>query len=166
MEVATTLLNDYELKRLKAIMPIFPSTREQVEEMFLDHFTKHTESRYGFAITTREEQRYIGWCGYMDRNSVHNTVEVAIAITDREYWGKGYGTDALRVLICFLFHELNVRKIMLTVHGYNERAIRCYKRIGFQEEGCLRKHRYYGGEYCDDIIMGLFREEYIETHVN
>jgi RimJ/RimL family protein N-acetyltransferase len=161
MEKAARFLNDYELQKLKDKGVVFPSSNEEIEAIFLDMFSKHREKQYGFAIEALDSGEYIGWCGYTDRKVVFRTAEVGIGIFNKEYWGKGYGTDALKTLIRFLFNELNLRKIMLNVYDFNERGIRCYKKIGFVEEGRLRKQIYRGGEYHDMIVMGLFREEFI-----
>lgn len=152
--------NDYKLQKFKAVGAVFPKSNEEIDNFFLNIFSKNKEKQYGFAIETREEGEYIGWCGYMNRNTTNGTVEVGIAIYNEQYWGKGYGTDALRALIRFLFNELNTRKVLLHVNDFNERGINSYKKIGFVEEGRLRNQVYRGGEYHDEIIMGLFREEF------
>jgi RimJ/RimL family protein N-acetyltransferase len=162
METANRFLNEYDLQQLKSKEAIFPQSIDEVENFFLNAFSKNRALQYAFAIESLEDKRYIGWCGYMNRSTSNGTVEVGIAIYDKKLWGKGYGTDALRVLIKFLFDELNVRKIMLNVYDYNERGISSYKKIGFVEEGRLRKQVYRGGKYHDSIIMGLFREEFVD----
>lgn len=160
VEKAHKSFNDYELQKFKWSGAIFPWSQQQTEEFLFNHYEKHKQRQYGFAIETIEDGNYIGWCGYKNRNDVNGTAEVAIAIVDKEYWGKGYGTDAMRTLIKFLFVELNLRKVILYVSQINERGIKSYKKIGFVEEGRLRKQDYRGGKYYDSIIMGLFREEF------
>jgi RimJ/RimL family protein N-acetyltransferase len=166
IELAANFLNDYEVKKLKTPGTIFPSTYEETEEFFLNKYTKNKESRYGFAIATKDTNEYIGWCGYLNLNRMNNVAEIGIAIGNKSYWGKGYGTDALNILLRFLFNELNVRKISLDVHDFNERAINSYKKVGFKEEGRLRQEGYVGGEYCDIVKMGLFRQEFVDPSKN
>jgi GNAT superfamily N-acetyltransferase len=60
---------------------------------------------------------------------------LGIMIGDRAYWGRGYGRDAVRVLLSYAFHYLGARRIVLTTHARNERALRCYRACGFVEEG-------------------------------
>ena len=66
---------------------------------------------------------------------------------DKEYWSKGYGSDALKLLIKFIFEEVNMNKIKLKVFSFNNRAIACYKKVGFKEEGILKKELYRSGKY-------------------
>ncbi len=70
-------------------------------------------------------------------------------IGDREYWGRSYGRDAVRLLLEYGFHHVGTRRIALTTHAKNERAIRCYLACGFMEEGRPRKVAWVKGEYVD-----------------
>ena len=81
---------------------------------------------------------------------------------DKDYWGRDYGSDALKVLIKFIFEEVNMDKIKLGVFSFNARAIACYKKIGFIEEGILKKELYRNGKYNDITLMALFKEDYKE----
>ena len=83
-------------------------------------------------------------------------------IGDKDYWGKGYGSDALKVLIRFIFEEVNIYKIKLNVFSFNKRAISCYKKLGFKEEGILKDELYRNGKYFDIIPMALFKEDFIK----
>jgi RimJ/RimL family protein N-acetyltransferase len=91
---------------------------------------------------------------------VSGTAWVGIGIGDPDYWGKGYGTDALRLLVGFGFGQLNLRRISLNVFGYNQRAVKSYLKCGFKEEGRLRQWMLRGGERHDLIFMGILREEW------
>ncbi len=86
--------------------------------------------------------------------------ELGIAIGDKAYWSKGYGTDAMRVLLRFGFDEMNLHRIELTVDARNERARACYRKCGFVDEARLRQHRYAGGAYHDVLWMGILRDEW------
>jgi RimJ/RimL family protein N-acetyltransferase len=85
---------------------------------------------------------------------------VGIFIGDKNYWGKGYGTDAMSVLVKFIFEQMNIHKVKLNVFSYNERAIKSYEKCGFKVEGVLRQEIFRDGKYYDEIIMGLLKEEY------
>jgi RimJ/RimL family protein N-acetyltransferase len=87
---------------------------------------------------------------------------VGIGIGEREYWGKGYGSDAMNVLLDFAFGSLNLKRISLTVFEYNERAIKSYLKVGFREEGRMRQWMQRAGERYDLIFMGILREEWEE----
>jgi RimJ/RimL family protein N-acetyltransferase len=81
-------------------------------------------------------------------------------IGEREYWGKGYGTDAMNLLTRYAFMELNLHRVSLGVHSYNTRALRCYEKAGFRTEGAIRGETFREGRRSDDIYMGILRREW------
>ena len=114
----------------------------------------------GRFIILNEEQKPIGTIGYRDVNIPARSAVLFIIIGEQEYWEKGYGTDALRVLAEYLFFQWNFNRLSLDLWDGNIRAQKAYEKIGFKVEGRLRQARYVLGEYRDAIIMGLLREEY------
>ena len=78
----------------------------------------------------------------------------------RTYWGKGYGADATRLLLEYAFTLLNLNSVMLGVFAFNERAIACYRRVGFREIGRRRQARIIGGQKHDAILMDILAEEF------
>ena len=103
---------------------------------------------------------HLGSCGYHSLDWRNRSGEVGIAIGLREYWGRGYGTDAMRTLIGWGFDTLNLNRIHLRVFSDNARAIRCYEKVGFQTEGRLRQDNFHNGAYRDTLIMAILREEW------
>ena len=81
------------------------------------------------------------------------------SIGDKDYWGRGYGREAVSLLLDYAFRVRNLRRVWLEVHAANERAIRAYKACGFVEEGRMREHVWLAGRYVDNVIMGVLREE-------
>jgi len=137
--------------------PPFPPTRKD-EQNFIDSNSMMKET-YNFAIETLDGQ-YIGGCGIPKIGWVSRVAMVGIWIGKEEFQGKGYGSDAMRVLCKFLYEQINVRKIALTVYGFNKRAIRSYEKVGFKVEGQLRDAMYRNGSYHDVIWMGMFQDEF------
>ncbi len=132
------------------------STREWLErELYKDPpgFTM-------FAIHTLEEDKLVGEVGFEDGELPDGETFVALGIGDRENWGKGFGTDALRVILRWAFTERNLQRISLTVSEYNARAVRSYLKAGFVEEGRLRSYENRAGRRYDLIYMGILREEW------
>src|SRR6266508_3074319 len=80
----------------------------------------------------------------------------------RAHWDNGYGTDAVRVASRFGFREMNLQRLYLHVFDTNPRGIRAYEKVGFKEEGRLRRGQFMGGRYVDVIVMGLLAEDLIE----
>lgn len=103
----------------------------------------------------------VGFITYKESNYCNKIYSIGITIGSN-YWGRKYGQDAIKTLLRYLFGELNVIKIELEVIKSNLRAINCYKKCGFIEEGIKRNKVCIEGEYVDTIIMGILREEAID----
>ena len=116
-----------------------------------------------FIIET-EEGIPIGRIFYEYLDIKHNRTELGILIGEKEYWGKGYGTDAIIAFLDYLFNELGLHRVYLHVQSHNTRASRCYKKCGFIQEGILRHNGFARGEYYDDLIMGILRDEFNQRH--
>ncbi len=118
-------------------------------------------------ITTHDDEGRelaIGRIGYVDLERRNRHTEIAIMIGERDYWGRGYGSDALIAYLGYLFHEMNLHKVWLRVESFNPRAQRAYEKCGFQRDGVFREHTYLGGQYHDSIIMSLTEDEYRAQH--
>jgi len=113
-----------------------------------------------FLIRTVQGDKTIGLIGLDGIRWVHGDAWVGIGLGEREYWGKGYGTDAMLILQRYAFLELNLHRLSLTVFEYNERAMSSYKKAGFTEEGRARQYLNRNGERYDMIFMGILREEW------
>lgn len=91
----------------------------------------------------------------------HRYGEMVITI-DRAYQGQGYGRDAIQVILRYGFIHLELHRIEIKVYSFNERALYLYRSSGFSEEGLLRERIQRNGEYYDQIIMSILREEYLQ----
>ena len=154
---AVEMVNDSELKRLLVTGIPFPMTSWEEEEWVKSQ--KGTETgEYNFAIEDKQTKKYIGGCGIQKVNWLARTATVGIMIGDKEYWGKGYGTDAMKVLMDFIFNNMNINKIKLAVFSFNKRAQKSYEKCGFIVEGVLKDELFKGGKYYDEIVMAAFRK--------
>jgi len=120
---------------------------------------------YFFSIRTVAEDRLIGDLGLDIVDWSGRDAFVGLGLGETEYWGKGYGTDIMNVLLRFAFTEINLRRVTLTVFEYNPRAIRSYEKTGFSHEGRLRKVINKEGRRWDILFMGILREEWMEKNV-
>lgn len=123
-------------------------------------FDKDIESEDRSWFIIEVDGKVIGTVGLHHRDRRVQTAALGIAIYDREYLGRGYGRDAINTLFTWAFQIQNYRRIWLETWATNGRAIRCYQALGFVEEGRLREHAYYNGEYFDVVQMGLMRSEW------
>lgn len=160
IKLAQDYMNDPEIKRL--LHPGIPYLYTFEDEQKWFDSLSATNDIYNFAIETLEGNKYIGGCGLNKINWKNSVAEVGIFIGDKDKWGKGYGTDAMRILIRFIFEQMNINKIKLNVFSFNQRAIKSYEKCGFKMEGVLRQEVFKDGKYYDDIVMGILKEEYIE----
>jgi RimJ/RimL family protein N-acetyltransferase len=86
---------------------------------------------------------------------------MGVSIGDRDYWGRGFGTDAVRLIVQYGFLELDLRRISLGLHAYNERALKSYEKCGFKMEGRMRGEGWRDGVHYDSFWMGILREEWL-----
>ncbi|MHA2423392.1 MAG: GNAT family N-acetyltransferase [Candidatus Thorarchaeota archaeon] len=111
-----------------------------------------------FAIERISDGEMIGSLGLHDIDWLSQTCVLGIAIYPKKNWEKGYGTEALELLIDFGWTHLNLRRIELGVHDHNPRAKHVYEKLGFKVYGTAHQKYYMDGRYVDTIYMELFRE--------
>lgn len=157
IEKAKEFLNDFEVRKNLQIGVPYPYTLEDEEKWYSS--VSAVKDTYTFALETLEGL-YIGGCGINQIDWKNRKAVIGIFIGDKEYWSKGYGSDAINTLVKFIFEEINVNKIALCVYSFNERAIKCYEKCGFTREGVLREELFRQGKYHDEILMSLLRREY------
>jgi len=133
------------------------------EERFLRDRPANDFANTVLAIETKDGT-HIGNIGLHQGNAEDRRAALGIMIGDKDHWSQGYGGDAIVTLLRFAFHDMNLHRVFLHVFEYNERAIACYKRCGFREEGRLRQDRFKDGRYWDALVMGILREEFEELH--
>jgi len=121
---------------------------------------KISKEGYNFAIVELDEDELIGNCGLMDVNMKHRKAELGIFIGNKDYWNKGFGKEAVKLLLDYGFNLLNLHNIYLRVHSFNKRAVKCYKSCGFKEIGRRREAYIVGKEKYDDIYMDILATEF------
>lgn len=139
--------------------PPMPQSLARFEAEFNAQVSSGGRDDAGFVIEA--DGLCIGQCGLFAFDHVARTCELGIAIGDQGYWGKGYGREAVTLLVHYGFQYRNMHKIHLRVHAHNGRAIRAYQLCGFMEEGRLRQHVWSDGAYDDLLLMGRLREEWL-----
>lgn len=154
-------MRDSEFVRLLATDPArlfsVDKYKEWIEKDYVEE--QKTEELF-FMISTLKENRTIGLIGLDGIRLNHDDAWIAIGLGERDYWGKGYGTDAMHIILRYAFHELNLHRLSLSVFEYNQRAIRSYEKVGFVEEGRARRFLNRDGQRYDMIFMGIQRAEW------
>jgi RimJ/RimL family protein N-acetyltransferase len=149
-------INDPETRRFLAMR--FPLSMTEEEEWWEN--LPNRKNDHIFAIEA-EDGTHIGNIGLHSVERENRRAMIGIMIGEKGYWGQGYGTDAIKAMLGWAFNYLNLNRVYLTVYAYNERAIRSYEKCGFQHEGTMRQARYADGQYHDELMMGLLREEFL-----
>jgi RimJ/RimL family protein N-acetyltransferase len=138
--------------------PPMPQALDRVRADFDREAAKGGRDGATFAIET--DGVCIGVCGLSHINETARTAELGIGIGGPAYWRRGYGREAVRLLLDYAFRLRNFRRVWLWVHADNERAIAAYRASGFVEEGRLREHVWSAGRYVDAVYMGVLRDDW------
>ena len=118
-----------------------------------------------FAVRLLENNELLGNIGFNSLDIINRNGALGVLIGNPKYQRKGYGTEALKLILDYGFSFLNLRNISLSVFEYNEPAYNLYKNIGFKEVGRLRKAVEIMGKTYDIIIMDMLKEEFQSVYI-
>jgi RimJ/RimL family protein N-acetyltransferase len=123
-----------------------------------DSMAKNGEAT--FTIVENAAGRAVGRCLLFNTDRVNRNAMAGIYIGEKDCWSKGYGGEALELLLDYGFNILNLNSVMLGAYSYNKRAVACYKRIGFKEIGLRREARIVGEKKYDIVMMDMLASEF------
>jgi diamine N-acetyltransferase len=129
------------------------------EEEWLRGKVAYSQTEMQLAICLKKGDQHIGNIHLRHIDWVSRHAEVGMFIGEAQYWSKGYGQQALRLLLRHAFGDLGLQRLYLTVLEDNQRAIRAYEKCGFVVEGRLRRQAYKRGQFRDLIFMGAIADE-------
>lgn len=152
----TYWINDPEVR--KFLIGTWPQTERQEEEWF--NKLGSDDKNIVLAIETKDGI-LIGSMGIHRIDWKDRVATTGALIGEKEYWGKGYGTDAKMILLDYAFNTLNLRKICSNVYPYNKRSLHYSLHCGYKIEGRRRRQVFKNGRYWDLIELGLFKEEWL-----
>ncbi|MDX2077535.1 MAG: GNAT family protein [bacterium] len=139
-----------------------PKTTESELEWYEE--ASKSKDEYVFGIRALDDNRLLGNCSIFSISESSRNGEVGIYIGEPSEWGKGFGSDAMNVLVRFAFMDLNLHRLELHVFSYNARAISSYEKVGFVGEAVLHEALYRDGIYHDIHIMGILRRDWMAKH--
>lgn len=129
-------------------------------EQMLDSFAHSKRDEVVFSIYALPERTMIGETLLMEIDHQHGTATFGITIGRKDYWGKGYGTEAIRLVVDYGFRFLNLHNIWLQTTSFNTRGQRAYLKAGFKEVGRRRGSLLLAGQRYDDIYMDCLAAEF------
>lgn len=148
-------LNDDEITRYMEIR-FFPQSIELIKE-YVSSLSGSYESVF-LAIIEKEREKHIGNIKIGPINWIHRFADVSLFIGDKEVWGKGYGTEAIRLSIEYAFNILNLHRLQAGICDMNTASIKVFEKAGFKKEATFRGKRFYKGRYIDEKIYGIINE--------
>jgi len=152
-------LNDPDVR--DGISRILPISIAEENDWFTGVLSR-SEVERPFVIEIQEGTAWetIGNCGFFNVDWRIRSAELGIMIGEKRYWNRGYGTNAMNLLLKIGFETLNLNRIMLRVHDNNPRAIHVYEKVGFVMEGTLRQAEYRNGKYLNMYVMSVLYSEW------
>ena len=155
IEQFTEWLNDFEttdyLGRSSQLITL------EGERQFLE---KDSTPEATFVIVTINDDKMIGTVSLEKIDWISRNATLGIFIGDKEYRNKGYGTEAIKLILEYGFKYLNLHSIRLDLLSINERAHKCYLKCGFKDTGCSREAIYVNGKYYDKLHMDILENEF------
>lgn len=150
--------NDLEVMRttLPALdLHSYEGTADFVTQVILGSTTSKS-----YLILEKETQKPIGITSLVYIDPKNRNAECIIDIGEKAYWGKGFGKEALQLLLDYAFLEMNLHRVSLRVFSFNENAISLYEKLGFKHEGRSRQAMFREGKWHDILHMGILQEEW------
>ena len=123
---------------------------QNVKEYVRKKANKPNESLM-IGIFLKDTGKHIGNIRLHNFNTYNKRVEVGVLIWDKDQWGKGYATEALKTVYNYIFDTLNLHKICAEYYSINKASAKMFKKLGFEIEGGLKDHFLVDGKYIDAI---------------
>jgi RimJ/RimL family protein N-acetyltransferase len=148
--------NDSELRKLTG--EVAPMSNAEAEKFYKE--LRADKDRLWFVIVLKKGNRVIGEAGLLRIFKPWRHTDMSIIIGEKDTWGKGYGTEAGRLLLYYAFERLGLHRVSVGVVGFNERALRFWQGLGFKREGVERDGYFSDNEFSDFVMMSILEDEY------
>jgi len=151
--------NDEEVMSWARFRPDHMVSLEALQKEYDAELKGENALRRTFVVVDSKSGRAAGWCSLRWWRPFATTVDFGIAL-DREFRGKGLGTEVLELLTALAFEQYNMHKVELFTRADNKAMVRAAEKNGFRVEGRSRESMYFNGGYWDGVGMGILREEF------
>jgi RimJ/RimL family protein N-acetyltransferase len=158
-DVEQTLLLRYDMEANKALMGFPHPVNIENEKQWLTGLYPNGERKAVFlALIENSTHDFAGYMSVKNINYISGTADFGI-ILGKNFRGKGYASEGMKLFFNYLYRELHLRKLTLYVLEDNTPAVKAYERIGFVREGLLKEHTWQSGLYKNVVIMSIFEEK-------
>jgi RimJ/RimL family protein N-acetyltransferase len=156
--------NKFELRRFLGV-PL-PKSRNYLEAWVEKEASSDPwkDGTLKLAIADKNTGEFLGFVGLKDIVNPHSRAELGISIHNPEHLSKGYGTDAVRMIVWVAFNILGLHSIFLDVMEKNERAVHVYEKVGFKRVGILRESEFLEGEFTNLLYMDILQEDFLQAN--
>jgi RimJ/RimL family protein N-acetyltransferase len=135
-----------------------PMRRDEIERFFAARVVG--PDSLALAVHVKATGRLVGTCAFSQLDGENGSALYHITIGEKDVWGRGYGTEATRLMLDHAFGTLGLHRVALSVFEFNTRAIRSYRRCGFQLEGRAREAIWREGRWWDEISMSVLEPDW------
>ena len=119
-----------------------------------------SEKNIVLATVDKKTGKHVGNAGLHSINGRNGTATFGFLIGDKNFWGKGYGTEMLDLMLEYAFHTLGLRKVRSRVLAPNISSAKVHKKCGFKKAGVFKKEYLVDGEYVDEILLEVSRKDW------
>jgi RimJ/RimL family protein N-acetyltransferase len=152
---------DTEIARLSFEIP-FPASREATKKWAAEQAVRETKDDSFRWVIEGLDGEFLGMIETHFCKRRHGTFQFGIGVR-REHWRKGYASEAIRLILAYYFRELRYQKVNAHVYSFNEASLQLHRKLGFREEGRLRRVVFADGCYHDEVIFGMTAEEFQQS---
>ncbi|MBU0986970.1 MAG: GNAT family N-acetyltransferase [Proteobacteria bacterium] len=131
----------------------FPQSMESISA-FVKHQIEDPHVAF-LAICLNENKLHIGNIKLGPVDVIHRFADVGLVVGDKKFWGKGYGNEAIGLVVKYAFQTLNLNKLVANCYQLNKGAIKAFRKNGFEIEGVWSKHHFCKGKYIDTVLLGI-----------
>lgn len=135
-----------------------PLSRHDAQMLFENRESSSTDD--SFAVHLKDLSEPIGIISLMNISKANAAADLSVILGHPEHRGRGYGTEAIELILRYGFEDMRLHRIGLTVFEFNTAAISVYRKLGFREEGRLRQAIKRGNTFYDVVLMGILDSEW------
>ncbi len=159
-EIESRWTHDPDYLRAIGSHPAVPRSPSYLKRRYETEGKDKEKEQFVFGIHARSDDRLLGFVALDHVQPSHGSGVLTIAVGEACEQRHGYRTEALNLMLRYAFAELNLHRLSLNVFEHNQRAIRCYEKVGFVTEGRVRQCFQRDGRGWDLIYMGILRSEW------